>query len=139
MASVKKRKCTRCGKMNAVHPKRLCATCRKLSKKESLAKVRNTRAQKVYGLRDGDYQLLWNSSPHGPGTCWICGGKGSGKLHVEHNHKTGAVRGLCCYTCNVLVLARIGKDNADRLEMILTNAVEYLRTEPAQQILKHKD
>jgi len=90
----------------------------------------------VYGLKDGDYQKLWDNAPYGPGTCYICGGKGSGKLHIEHNHKTGAVRGLCCYTCNSVILARIGHDSVDRLEFLLGNAIKYLEEEPGQTILK---
>lgn len=119
----------------AVKPKRKCATCLRESKKTAKAKARNNRAQTVYGLKDGDYQKLWDNAPFGPGTCYICGGKGSGKLHIEHNHKTGAVRGLACYTCNTILLSRLGKDSWERLEFLLTNAVKYLKDEPAQQIL----
>jgi hypothetical protein len=33
------------------------------------------------------------------GECAICGEK-SDKLFVDHNHKTGLVRGLLCHQCN---------------------------------------
>ncbi len=38
--------------------------------------------------------------------CGICGAKKSGKwgtLNVDHNHKTGQVRGVLCMACNLAV------------------------------------
>ena len=42
------------------------------------------------------------------GLCDICGdvpdqatGDCTGTLHTDHNHKTGVVRGLLCYRCNI--------------------------------------
>lgn len=133
--SPKKRSCSKCGKMNAIPPARLCPTCKRASKKASKEKARETRAQNVYGLLPGDYQKLWESSN---GTCFICGGKGGGRLAIDHDHRLEggeAVRGLLCYTCNSILLARIGKDDPDRLDMLLTNAVAYLRNPPAAKIL----
>lgn len=36
------------------------------------------------------------------GVCAICKGPGKayGRLHVDHNHETGRIRGLLCNTCN---------------------------------------
>lgn len=35
------------------------------------------------------------------GGCAICGAEPkTRRLHVDHDHKTGAVRGLLCYRCN---------------------------------------
>jgi len=43
------------------------------------------------------------------------------KLHVDHNHKTGKVRGLLCFRCN-----RILGDVKDRIN-ILRDCIEYLK------------
>jgi len=52
-----------------------------------------------YGLSLDDYDRMFESQNEG---CAICGGSNpNGKrLFVDHNHKTGAVRGLLCSNCN---------------------------------------
>jgi hypothetical protein len=59
------------------------------------------------------------------GLCAICGRSeqevGGGRLHVDHDHADGTVRGLLCVDCNHL----IGKARDD--ERTLLAAVAYLR------------
>jgi len=58
------------------------------------------------------------------GKCDICGKKSnhsSGLLCVDHDHKTGKVRGLLCYDCNTFL--GNAKDNINNLK----NAINYLR------------
>lgn len=49
-----------------------------------------------YGLTPDQYRALgW--------TCFICGavaGKSGRRLHIDHDHETGTVRGLLCSPCN---------------------------------------
>ena len=60
------------------------------------------------------------------GGCALCGraprtGRSVGRsLHVDHNHKTGVVRGLLCFRCNV----GIGQFREDTLR--LADAIVYL-------------
>lgn len=54
--------------------------------------------------------------------CKICGRIPEGKLHVDHCHTSGNIRGLLCGGCNV----GLGHFNDD-LER-LAAAIEYLRT-----------
>lgn len=132
MATVKKKKCTKCGKPNAVPPKRLCPTCARKSRVEARDKARNNRAQKVYGLEDGDYAKLYAASG---GRCYICDGKGGGKLAIDHNHSTGEVRGLLCTRCNYHLLGRIGRDDPVLLREIMERAIDYLNNPPSRNIL----
>ena len=57
------------------------------------------------------------------GCCKICGKHQTEikrALYVEHNHKTGNVRGLVCYKCNTI----IGLAHDDIT--VLQNAIDYL-------------
>lgn len=59
------------------------------------------------------------------GRCGVCGKHESGfkmRLSVDHNHKTGQVRGLLCYYCNKFVVARHTLESARRI-------VKYLEVE----------
>jgi Recombination endonuclease VII len=50
--------------------------------------------------------------------CGICGKPESSfkmKLAVDHNHKTGQVRGLLCYRCNKFIVGRHTFESAERL------------------------
>lgn len=46
--------------------------------------------------------------------------RGKGKLHVDHNHETGKIRGLLCHNCNV-VLGLCHEDT-----YVLAKAISYL-------------
>jgi hypothetical protein len=79
-----------------------------------------------HGVSQEDYQSMLSVVPG----CAICGGPPSGKnragkpleyFSVDHDHKTGRVRGLLCQDCNV-GLGRF-KDDPKRLAA----AIEYLR------------
>ena len=60
---------------------------------------RDSYLRRTYGISEDEYlALLANYN----GECWICGTppKAGRNLHVEHDHKTGRIRGLCCWRCN---------------------------------------
>jgi hypothetical protein len=50
--------------------------------------------------------------------CKICGKKT--KLHVDHCHTTGKIRGLLCHNCN------LGIGNLQDNPLLLQKAIEYL-------------
>lgn len=77
---------------------------------------------KQYGLSPEDYRFLL-----GDGHCPICGRK-MRKVNVDHDHKTGRVRGLVCGTCNKRVLTSINQP--DQAENLLT----YLAAPPAMDL-----
>jgi Recombination endonuclease VII len=58
---------------------------------------RKPRAAQL-GITDADYQALLASQGGG---CAICDHPPrTRRLHVDHDHKTGKVRGLLCHRCN---------------------------------------
>ncbi len=77
---------------------------------------------KSYGLAPGDYEAMLASQR---GMCAICctdtpKGQG-GRFHVDHDHKTGKVRGLLCTGCNT------GIGHLKDSLTIVQDAAEYLR------------
>jgi hypothetical protein len=67
--------------------------------------ARRHHLQRFYGITLEQYNEMFEKQG---GVCAICGAKpskvnGTKKkhLHVDHDHKTGKVRGLLCVTCNV--------------------------------------
>ena len=94
-----------------------CWACR--SRKQHAAMVRRT-----YGLEDGGYAALLAMQGGG---CAVCGARGRSKrLAVDHDHKTGAVRGLLCKRHNRDALGALH----DSLAMV-TALWHYLNTPPA--------
>lgn len=57
---------------------------------------------KLYGLTVEEFEEIERQQG---GVCRICqcpptGRRNGGRLHVDHDHETGEVRGLLCYHCN---------------------------------------
>lgn len=75
-----------------------------------------------YGLSTTQLRLLIQTTP----ICDICGSKPKpGKdLYIDHDHKTGAVRGRLCFTDNYRLLGRgaLGKAERHRLAAIYLEA-----------------
>lgn len=60
---------------------------------------RKRTLKKRYGISVECYEKMLEDQN---GVCAICGAfPGKRRLHVDHNHKTGEVRGLLCNNCNV--------------------------------------
>lgn len=79
-----------------------------------------------YGLTEHDVQALFEQQR---GLCACCGNpetaivQRTGKikmLHVDHDHKTGKVRGLLCQDCN-MSLGHL-QDSSQRIQMLLDYA-----------------
>ena len=91
---------------------------------------RDRYLRRTYGITADEYELLLAAYDGG---CWVCGKKpkvGQRRLHVEHDHKTGRVRGLACWSCNK-GLATYKDDPA-----ILRSAADYLESTEATDILE---
>jgi hypothetical protein len=76
----------------------------------------------VYGITVAEYEQML---AHQGGVCYLCSNPPKTKrLSVDHDHKTGAVRGLLCYRCNL----RLGRE---REPGWFLRTAEYLTTPPA--------
>lgn len=90
--------------------------------------AREARLQRLYGIGEEDYEAILASQA---GLCGICGKPPKTiRLAVEHDHRTGLIRGLCCSWCNRFVIGR-GLDYAKLHE----DAAYYLTDPPAQRVL----
>jgi hypothetical protein len=91
---------------------RLSTWCRSCQK--------NSVLQKSYGISVLEYERLLVGQA---GVCAICGGtnKDGRKLFVDHDHNTGAVRGLLCNLCNR------GIGNMRDSITLLEAAIDYLK------------
>lgn len=62
-------------------------------------KAKNRQLKKLYNLSLDEYMEICKKQN---GVCYICGRPSDGQaLCVDHNHKTGVVRGLLCNGCNL--------------------------------------
>lgn len=86
----------------APNPGPRCATHWREELKRRKAVNHERNVQKVYGLSEGDYEALYLFQG---GRCYICA-RATGatrRLAVDHDHATGAVRGLLCRPCNSML------------------------------------
>ena len=101
---------------NGRYLERKCKKCRNRDQQNLLRK-------KKYGVSPEDFETLRKEQE---GRCGICGIAEENllyeSLHVDHSHKTGLVRGLLCFYCNV----GIGhfKEDINRLQ----SAIKYLES-----------
>lgn len=84
---------------------------------------RDLYLRRTYGLTHRQYLKMMRLQD---GKCAICGRspKPGKRLHVDHDHKTGRVRGGLCYFCNHRFLGR-GREIPEHHE----RAAVYLRSD----------
>lgn len=83
---------------------------------------RANRLRIRYGLTVNDYDDMFTSQN---GQCAICLTCSEKRLHVDHDHQTGIVRGLLCSACN----RGLGDFKDDHSRLLA--AVAYLKKEEA--------
>lgn len=89
---------------------------RKKHRQRFLDRQRIANRKNKYNLSNDEYQSLFEKQEC---VCAICGKQDI--LQVDHNHKTGKVRGLLCGKCNKAL--GLFDDNADAIN----NAIIYLK------------
>lgn len=63
-------------------------------------RVESNRLSKLYGITTETYREILESQDFACAICAYVPSSGDKALHVDHNHKTGNVRGLLCHRCN---------------------------------------
>jgi Recombination endonuclease VII len=125
------RPCKTCGGVLRYSSNCNCVACGRSRKFSSTKEVRlryersvNGKAarrkfwlKKKYGITEAEHQQMLRNQNS---LCAIC--KREVKLCVDHNHKTGKVRGLLCNSCNLIV--GVLQDNPT----IIRNMITYLET-----------
>ena len=91
----------------------------KSNKSSHCAQQRVWRMKSLFGLTVEQYDYMYRRQN---GLCAICSGVNldGRRLHVDHNHATGKIRGLLCYRCNSAL--GYSKDSIE----ILHKAADYL-------------
>ncbi len=110
--------CSRCGGTGPFYTKKKPhnSWCVKCYKEKTLQYNRKS----LYGITQEEYDQLLKQHR---GRCAICKGTNNGKtLHVDHDHRTGKVRGLLCTNCN----HGIGKFGDD--PQLMCTAIRYLKS-----------
>lgn len=84
--------------------------------------VRRSRLLSDYGMTQADYRRMLKEQDD---KCKLCGAENHGRgkrfryWNIDHNHRTGAVRGLLCHVCNITIgkyenlVAKIGKSSIE--------------------------
>lgn len=111
-----------------------CASCWRTEENKRKEKAHGNYVDKTYGISAEDYKRLYEAQG---GRCAICK-RATGaarRLAVDHNHKTGEVRGLLCKPCNRYGLGMFARDDPE----IFDRAADYLRNPPARKVLKNDE
>ncbi len=120
--------CEQCqGPVGPVAPRgvipKFCKPCKKQRDRESQKRTRNPETVRRYrlaryGLTPEDYDAILQAQHGGCALCERTTATRTGKpLHVDHNHRTGEVRGLLCDYCNRKRLGRGREDSAMHLKI----------------------
>lgn len=84
------------------------AKARKAIADARAAKAHDRYVSRTYGLEPGEYARLLAEQD---GRCAICTKRPRNRrLAVDHDHRTGKVRGLLCYFCNHFVIGTVEFD-----------------------------
>ena len=75
---------------------------------------RDSYLMRKYGVGIKQYNRMFRAQK---GKCKVCGRppKPGKNLHVDHDHKTGEVRGLLDYYCNRRIIGRNNEDSIRKL------------------------
>jgi hypothetical protein len=91
--------------------------CKECSHKRSIKYHKSTYRYAKYGITKELFDEMFEDQN---GKCLICTTELQNEIHIDHDHKTGDVRGILCGKCNK------GLGLFDDDVNYLTNAIKYL-------------
>ncbi|ASR86162.1 endonuclease VII [Mycobacterium phage BobSwaget] len=106
-----------------------CATHHRVTKQTRSTGTWAARILATYGITEDEYWAIYEFQG---GRCYICQ-RANGKhkrLSVDHDHKTGIIRGLLCTMCNKYTLGW-ARDSIEFFE----RSIDYLRKPPAVEVI----
>ena len=106
-----------------------CATHNRAKKLQRSDTSWERRIEAVYNITADEYRLIYE---HQGGFCYLCR-RANGRtkrLSIDHDHRTGVVRGLLCTPCNKGVLGHA----RDEVEFF-HRGIKYLEDPPAVQAI----
>ena len=113
----------------AKYPGPRCYTHHRARRRKASSTQHSKHLTATYGITTVEY---WQIYEYQNGKCFICQ-RATGarkRLAVDHDHKTGYVRGLLCGTCNRKVIGHL-RDDPQALE----RGAQYLRHPPAFAVI----
>ena len=110
------------------------------NRKKRTIQARNSYLKKKYNISNEEYYSLYNKQNGKCAICFQCieiilnkRGNNSNSCHLDHDHKTGKIRGMLCHSCNN-ALGHF-KDNTK----IMLQAVKYITNYIDDKGLSDKD
>lgn len=88
---------------------------------EKRLKWRGAQLKRKYGITIDDFNDQLEQQDYRCAICLTDESIGNGHFHVDHDHKTGKIRGLLCHHCNVALGSF--KDSVETME----KAIDYLK------------
>lgn len=87
----------------------------KLTDAEKKLRTRDKYLQKKYGITLAQYAEKLAGQNESCDLCHRHRSHFKSSLHVDHNHATGKIRGLVCYSCNKFKIGRNNRTTAKAL------------------------
>ena len=94
------------------------------------AKARDIALRRKFGINTAQYEVMREAQKNRCAVCRTAIPGGKGDWHVDHDHATGAIRGLLCQNCN------LGLGHFQDSPRFLAAAIKYLQKHKKQSKLK---
>ena len=74
-------------------------------RQEHRRRIYLVESQRRYGITPEDYEAIWDLQKGACATCYLVfdWSHKQTALHIDHDHKTGMLRGLLCNKCNTVL------------------------------------